>query len=311
MASPAPPSASPALSPAERARHHLVHLVGTYGLEISADPWRCEALLRDLCGGGGREIFWLISALRQNLVADIRAALGNTAEPILLARLTQKLVEELGLATGPAQWTAEVWIEAVRRAPASSTAVTPLPAPPPLPSWPAPGEALADAWAPLPRGLDRRWLSLCLASVVLCGAALALITWIAFGPVSLQPRDWLLTTAELAIGLALCGLCDIFLARAVERQGPRRRPAPAQAPWALAPELLSLIAQPAVLVAGALVWIAGWIGAAHYFGPTTGFTFELGRALQTVILLAFFYKWAGWMTQLQGHIATTLVRLHS
>ncbi|MGH9483778.1 MAG: hypothetical protein ACRD1F_01875, partial [Terriglobales bacterium] len=250
MATPAQSGTPPALDPAAQARHHLVHLVATYGLEMCADPWRCEALLRDLCGGGGREIFWLISALRQNLIADIRAAHGNTAEPILLARLSQKLVDELGLAAEPARWTAAVWIEAVRRAPASSTPVSPLPAPPPLPAWPAPGEALGEEWTALPRGIDRRWMSLCVASFVLSAAVLALIARVAFGAVSLAPHAWLLITTALAAGLTLGALCEWALARSLSRQGPRRRPAAGQAAWVLAPELLSLMAQPAVLVFG-------------------------------------------------------------
>ncbi|MGH9468092.1 MAG: hypothetical protein ACRD1Y_12140 [Terriglobales bacterium] len=293
---------------AARARVCLLQLVGQYGLALCADPWRCEALLRDGCGGSRREIFWLTAALRHNLVADICGARRDIPDAVLRARLAHKLAEELGLAPEPAQWAAEVWLEAVRSAPPASAAAVLPEARAPLPEWPAPGPASSDLWTQLPTGLDARWIALCLASVGLSAATVAVITRVAFAGATLTPGPWLADTARLAIGLALCAAGEWAVARAL-RRGPRCRPAPGQAPWALAPELLSLVAQPAALVGGLAIWVCGWVGAAHAYGPGGGFTFTLGRVVQTFLVAAFCWKWADWMTDLQGRVAARMVRV--
>ena len=51
----------------------LKDLVQRYGESIAQDPFRCEALLRDTCGACGREIFVLVSAVRQHVPLDLLA----------------------------------------------------------------------------------------------------------------------------------------------------------------------------------------------------------------------------------------------
>ena len=54
-------------------RQKLRELIIEYGRLLCDDPRRCEALLKDYCGQHKREIFVLISALK-NHVADRRFA---------------------------------------------------------------------------------------------------------------------------------------------------------------------------------------------------------------------------------------------
>lgn len=295
---------------AERARRSLCEMIQTYGLAICADPWRCEALLRDLCPAGRRETFWLIAALKENIVADIQGARESTSEAVLLARLMHKLRDNLGFAVAPAQWTAETWFEAVRAAPAGAVAPhLAQVARTDLPSWPQPGDSPRSVADRLPAGLDWRWLSLCLAGTGCALLPLLAIARVAFVPSGAGLRGWGIDSAILAAGLGLALLGEYGLMRATAACAPRRRPSPAQAAWALLPELTLLLAGPLVLLGGPLLWVGEWVVEWRIYGQPHSLAFQLGRLLQTLLLAAFAVKWADWMTRVQGRVAATLVRV--
>lgn len=303
-------SAATAARAGDLAAASLAGIITQYGLGVCGDPWRCEALLRDLCPGCRREIFWLIAALKENIVVDIKSALASTPESALIARLTHKLGDSLGLAGEPARWAAETWLQAVRQAPAGASApdlaqVTRTD----LPAWPSANEiSSGEVRAPLPAGIDLRWLALCLAAVAAPLLALATIARVTMFPAGTGPRGWALDSVILAGGLGGAALIEYGVMRAAAHWRPRRRPAPAQAPWALLAEIAAILAQPTAWVLVPALWLGEWWGQWRYFGQSHDFAFHLGRALQTILVALFLVRWTKWMTAIQGRIAATLVR---
>ena len=58
-------------------RQKLGEIIARYGHDLSDDPRRTEALLRDHCGAYKREIFVLVSALREQVAADLLSSQGS------------------------------------------------------------------------------------------------------------------------------------------------------------------------------------------------------------------------------------------
>jgi formylglycine-generating enzyme required for sulfatase activity len=90
-------------------RQQLVELVARYGRELAEDPRRCEALLRDYCSEYKREITLLVSAARERVAAELWAGRDSVPAATLLARLTRRLYDNLGIAEGFARWAVESW----------------------------------------------------------------------------------------------------------------------------------------------------------------------------------------------------------
>ena len=90
-------------------RDTLRQLIVRYGHALCDDPRRCEAMLRDLCGQHKREVFILVSDLRQRVAADLLGGGGGLPTPLLLGRLRKRLEDELGLSGEAARWAVETW----------------------------------------------------------------------------------------------------------------------------------------------------------------------------------------------------------
>ena len=93
----------------ERPRAALRELIEQHGLALCEDPPRCEALLRERCGEYTREIFVLISALQEGIVAELLAARDQEVGSTLLPSLARRLQENLALTEDAASWTVEAW----------------------------------------------------------------------------------------------------------------------------------------------------------------------------------------------------------
>lgn len=87
----------------------LIDLIAQHGRGLINDPRRCEALLRDLCSEYRREINVLIGALKEGVAAELLATQSGVPEEILLARLTKRLRDDLGMAEDAACWAVESW----------------------------------------------------------------------------------------------------------------------------------------------------------------------------------------------------------
>ncbi|MEE8391533.1 MAG: WD40 repeat domain-containing protein [Anaerolineae bacterium] len=90
-------------------RQKLIELVAQYGPSLSADPKRTEGLLRDFCGEYKREIFVLLSALKQDVVADMLSLRDSVPYQVSSAQLTRRLQDNLALAEDAARWAVDSW----------------------------------------------------------------------------------------------------------------------------------------------------------------------------------------------------------
>lgn len=91
-------------------RDKLRELIVEYGRSLCDDPRRCEALLKDHCGQYKREIFVLVSALKNRVAEDLfRAQSAGLPETMVWSRARQRLEEELAMTADAAQWAVESW----------------------------------------------------------------------------------------------------------------------------------------------------------------------------------------------------------
>ncbi|HEX9928690.1 MAG TPA: pectinesterase family protein [Pyrinomonadaceae bacterium] len=91
------------------ARQKLIETVGRHGKSIVDDTRRAEGLFRDNFGGFNREIAVLTMALEEGVARDLAAAQQNAPSASLLARLTQRLVDNLALSEDAAKWAVDSW----------------------------------------------------------------------------------------------------------------------------------------------------------------------------------------------------------
>ncbi|WP_079291182.1 formylglycine-generating enzyme family protein [Cylindrospermopsis raciborskii] len=89
-------------------RQKLKEIIIQHGHALCDDPKRCEAFLRDYCGEYGREIFILISVLKQGIVKDLLNS-NNIPIELLLGRLTKQMQNNLGLTEEAARYGVESW----------------------------------------------------------------------------------------------------------------------------------------------------------------------------------------------------------
>ena len=90
-------------------RQKLREIIRQHGQFIIENPRRCENLLRDYCGEFRREISVLTMALEEHAVADMLAAPASLPRKVMLARLAQRLCDNLALSDVAARWSIESW----------------------------------------------------------------------------------------------------------------------------------------------------------------------------------------------------------
>ena len=92
-------------------RQKLREIIRQHGRSIIENPRRLENLLRDYCGEFRREISVLTVALEEHAVADMLSAAPAFALPrkVTLARLAQRLCDNLALSESAASWSIESW----------------------------------------------------------------------------------------------------------------------------------------------------------------------------------------------------------
>ncbi len=90
-------------------RRKLCEIIAQDGLSLCDNPRRCEGLLRDLCGEYKREIFVLVSALKERVAADLLSSQTGVPREVLLARLVSRLQDNRALTEDAARWAVESW----------------------------------------------------------------------------------------------------------------------------------------------------------------------------------------------------------
>ncbi|HLM59599.1 MAG TPA: pectinesterase family protein [Pyrinomonadaceae bacterium] len=93
----------------ELPRRKLLEIVAKRGRSIIENPRRLEGLLRDYCGEHRREISVLVMAVEEHAVLDMLASSASLPRKVLLARLTQRLCDNLALSEPAAIWSIESW----------------------------------------------------------------------------------------------------------------------------------------------------------------------------------------------------------
>jgi HEAT repeats len=97
----------------DRPRIILKDLVRRYGISLASDPLRTEGLLRDTCGTNHREIFALVSAVRQKVPGDLLAPRHSLSIALLQDFLAKRLRDELSLSDEASRWAVESWADAL------------------------------------------------------------------------------------------------------------------------------------------------------------------------------------------------------
>jgi hypothetical protein len=92
----------------------LREIVERYGQSLCGDPRRCEALLRDLCPEFKREIQVLVAALKEGIVTELMTRNASIPPSIVIARLSRRLYENVGIAEHFAAWSVETWYAALQ-----------------------------------------------------------------------------------------------------------------------------------------------------------------------------------------------------
>jgi nitrous oxidase accessory protein NosD len=93
----------------DRPREELARIVSCYGREIVSDPRRCEGLLRDTCASCDREIFILASVQKKSIPGELLALAPSVPGELLVRRLAERVVKELGFAPEHALWAVVSW----------------------------------------------------------------------------------------------------------------------------------------------------------------------------------------------------------
>lgn len=139
-------------------RQKLTEIVARLGRAVIANPRRCEGLLRDYCGQYRREIAVLIGAMEERVVADLTATNSGLPREVLLAKLAQRLHDNLAMDKMAARWAVDSWALALgvvsnaelkEMEKVAPPRPQPTTQPPPSPT-PLPTRAVAPASSPKP-----------------------------------------------------------------------------------------------------------------------------------------------------------------
>jgi 5-methyltetrahydropteroyltriglutamate--homocysteine methyltransferase len=116
-------------------REKLCELLAAHGRPLLNDRERCEALLWQAAGDNSQGMFALLGGLQRKVPHALLTAPPERRDEALLAKLTQRLVKDLGLDEPAARWAVECWV----------LAVAPVPFQPRSPDDPPPEEDFGAA----------------------------------------------------------------------------------------------------------------------------------------------------------------------
>lgn len=92
----------------------LSWIISHYGTSICDTPRRCEALLRDYCFRSKKEVFVLMTIVKEKMIKDILdMSKESTAYESQIAILINKLCDEFGFSEDIASWAVRTWAAAL------------------------------------------------------------------------------------------------------------------------------------------------------------------------------------------------------
>jgi hypothetical protein len=279
----------------------LCQLSETYGRALCREPQRVEAMLRDLCPGNKREIFLLVSALKEQIVLDLMSTQDGLPEEIVVSRSRRKLADNLGFTEESASWAVDSWLQASRILAATPDI--------PLPIYePSQSEELSVSGG-AQTGLDWVWLALCLGAIL--SSALAILTgaWFALHHDASTFQAWLTDTGLFTAGLAISGLALFLIARQFQkRRIPNHWIADANlGALAMLIEVTTMLVLPLAPVVTVALWAGEWALGWHITGQPHDLSFHLGRILQSLLFAVFLWRWILATVSIQGRLGSSAI----
>ncbi len=282
----------------------LCRLSQTYGRALCREPQRVEAMLRDLCPDQKREIFLLVSALKEQIVPDLISAYEGAPADLVYSRSCQKLYDNLGFTEESAVWAVESWLEASRILAATPDI--------PLPSYGPPQSDDISIWQgnqSTQTGLDWIWLALCFAALLASALAVRTVAWFSLHHDLSSFQSWLKETSIFTSGLLGSGFTLFLVAR---QFGKRRIPNhwvknQSLGAAAMLCEVLVILALPIVPVVSIALWAGEWAKSWHMAGQFHDLAFHLSRILQSLPLLVFLWQWTIDMIRIQGRLGSSAI----
>jgi len=89
------------------ARKQLIEIVKTYGIQILDEPRKVEGLLRDFCGDCKREIFSIVSALKEGASTELINSSKSGTQKLVIGRLSRRLQDNYGISEELTIWAVE------------------------------------------------------------------------------------------------------------------------------------------------------------------------------------------------------------
>ena len=89
------------------ARKQLIEIVKKYGIKILDEPRKVEGLLRDFCGDCKREIFSIVSALKEGASTELINSSKSGTQKLVIGRLSRRLQDNYGISEELTIWAVE------------------------------------------------------------------------------------------------------------------------------------------------------------------------------------------------------------
>ena len=291
------------IEPGELVRQKLREVIAAYGRSAFEEARRCEAILRDCCPTAPREVFLLVSALRENVAEELVRHEASMPEAALAARLTRRLSDHLGLSEDSARWAVESWRYGLEDNPGLQSGGGGI-------QFIAQRQESSREVASAGAAVYWPWLGMCFVTLASAVVALAATIWVSFFHLWQTWKGGLIECGLLALALAGAGLAELLAARSFEQMTPpdHRALDPGRAPFALLPEVLILLLLPLVAVAAPVMWVMEWWLQLHAMGLPHGALFHVIRSIESLWVGTFLYFWIRTMIGIQGRIACSMLR---
>jgi hypothetical protein len=297
------------LAMGETARLKLREAIAAYGRGAFEEPRRCEAILRDFCPLAQKEIFLLVSALRENVASELGTGPATMPESALMAKLTRRVSENLGLSEDAALWAVESWRYALEDNPGLQGDGRGMRTPARID--PDPDSAGRGPASEHPAGgVNWPWLGMCCVALTSAIIALASVTWLTFVHQWTAWRGGLVECCALAMILSAARFGQMLCARSFDQMVPSNYQGldPGKAAFALLPEVMVLLSMPLVPVALPVIWILEWWLELHIVGAPHTLAFHVVRSVESLCLGAFTFYWVRSLPSIQGNIASSMLR---
>ncbi len=89
------------------ARRHLVEIVKRYGIKIFDEPRKVEDLLMDFCGDCKKEIFIIVSGLKEGASTELLNSSKSGTQKLVIGRLFQRLQDNYAMTEEASIWSIE------------------------------------------------------------------------------------------------------------------------------------------------------------------------------------------------------------